>query len=380
MASFQYGGLVEQIATTATAAGTTTLTNISKQIQVFTGSTTQTIVLPAATTMSVGQKFEIYNQSTGALTLQFNGGGSFTDAASVGYGTIVSNNTIKIELLTNSTSPGTWAVSLSGNAALTNPMSAAGQLIYGGTGGAPTALAAGTSGQILKSNGTSAPAFINNGNWMGTTTISSTTSLTSANLGYNLLLNTSAITVTMPTGVPAGSVIGTYNNSSGEVGLSAGNFNAGGLNGATTFRLWPNQAYTWVYDGTSWNAVGAVSAQGTFTAVSSGATNCVLSGSPSMSWVQNGNVVTVWGTQTVSSVTASSSVSFNMTVPVMGSNNFGSSLSQGVGSTNENGADQSRHGPVVILPSTQTVQVRFQSSASNTGADTQYFNFTYTIP
>ena len=42
MASFQFGGLVEQVATTATAGGTTTLTNTSKQIQVFTGSLTQT--------------------------------------------------------------------------------------------------------------------------------------------------------------------------------------------------------------------------------------------------------------------------------------------------------------------------------------------------
>lgn len=40
-----------------------------------------------------------------------------------------------------------------------NPMDAAGQLLYGGTAGVPTKVAAGTSGQYLKSNGTSAPAY-----------------------------------------------------------------------------------------------------------------------------------------------------------------------------------------------------------------------------
>jgi len=110
MASFQAGGITEQLATTATAAGTTTLTVTSHQIQVFTGSTTQTVVLPNATTMFVGQKFEIVNQSTGSLTLHFNGGGSFTDAAGNAYGTILTGSSLYIQLQTNGTSAGTWAV------------------------------------------------------------------------------------------------------------------------------------------------------------------------------------------------------------------------------------------------------------------------------
>jgi hypothetical protein len=40
-----------------------------------------------------------------------------------------------------------------------NPMTAAGQMIYGGSGGTPAAVSAGTTGQALVSNGTSAPAF-----------------------------------------------------------------------------------------------------------------------------------------------------------------------------------------------------------------------------
>jgi hypothetical protein len=110
MGSFQYGALVEQLATTATAAGTTTLTNVSKQNQIFTGSAGQTIVLPNATTMSVGQFFNIFNQSTVALTLQFNGGGSFTDASGAAHGSVPPHTNITVTLQTNGTSAGTWAV------------------------------------------------------------------------------------------------------------------------------------------------------------------------------------------------------------------------------------------------------------------------------
>ena len=61
-------------ATTATAAGTTVLTVSSKKIQEFTGSTTQTITLPVASTMATGQEFLIVNNSTGALTVNSSGG------------------------------------------------------------------------------------------------------------------------------------------------------------------------------------------------------------------------------------------------------------------------------------------------------------------
>ncbi len=60
--------------TTATAAGTTTLTAASDDFQVFTGSTTQIVALPNCTTLTVGRKFHIYNRSTGALEIRSNGG------------------------------------------------------------------------------------------------------------------------------------------------------------------------------------------------------------------------------------------------------------------------------------------------------------------
>ena len=60
--------------TTATAAGTTALTNSSTYYQYFTGSTTQTITLPLNTTIQNGWSFHIANNSTGNLTVNSNSG------------------------------------------------------------------------------------------------------------------------------------------------------------------------------------------------------------------------------------------------------------------------------------------------------------------
>lgn len=64
--------------TTATAAGTTTLTNVSNPIQAFTGVTTQTIKLPVTTTLATGYTYKIINQSSGTLTIQTGGASAIT--------------------------------------------------------------------------------------------------------------------------------------------------------------------------------------------------------------------------------------------------------------------------------------------------------------
>jgi hypothetical protein len=58
---------------TATAAGTTTLTNASSYYQQFTGSTTQTVVLPVTSTLTTGWTFHIVNNSSGVLTVNSSG-------------------------------------------------------------------------------------------------------------------------------------------------------------------------------------------------------------------------------------------------------------------------------------------------------------------
>ena len=59
---------------TATAAGTTTLTSASNYYQRFTGTTTQTVVLPVTSTLVAGVAYEIENASTGNLTVNSSGG------------------------------------------------------------------------------------------------------------------------------------------------------------------------------------------------------------------------------------------------------------------------------------------------------------------
>lgn len=60
-------------ATTATAAGTTTLVVGDAGIQYFTGSTTQTVKLPVTSTLVLGQVYSISNLSSGVVTVQSSG-------------------------------------------------------------------------------------------------------------------------------------------------------------------------------------------------------------------------------------------------------------------------------------------------------------------
>lgn len=104
MAAFEYGGLVEQVNSVVAAGGTTTLVNTSKQLQVLTlsGSNGQTFVLPNATTMSIGQKFEFYNNAAGSLTVNYNGG-TLLQLVSPG-------SSLVLKLTANGTALGTWSI------------------------------------------------------------------------------------------------------------------------------------------------------------------------------------------------------------------------------------------------------------------------------
>ena len=65
--------------TTVTAAGTTTLMATSSKKQYFTGATTQTVVLPVATTLSNGFEFKVVNLSTGTVTINTSGGNNLVN-------------------------------------------------------------------------------------------------------------------------------------------------------------------------------------------------------------------------------------------------------------------------------------------------------------
>jgi hypothetical protein len=175
---------VDDAYTNVAATGTTTtLTVASARRYTVTGSGGQTFQLPNATTLANGAIFEFdNNQSSGAITVNNN---SSTLIVSVPSGGIV-----RVNLLSNATAAGTWdrhdqspanvswstntfdypgsitsatwngatiAVNRGGTNGTATPV--AGTVAYG-TGTAYAFTAAGTSGQVLQSNGASAPTWV----------------------------------------------------------------------------------------------------------------------------------------------------------------------------------------------------------------------------
>jgi hypothetical protein len=98
--NYKANSYIQGLTTTATAAGTTTLTVSSSMLQQFTGTLTQTIVLPDATTLSVGQPFVIANRSTGILTVK--------NGASTTLTTVLSGTSTTFTNVSNASTAGTW--------------------------------------------------------------------------------------------------------------------------------------------------------------------------------------------------------------------------------------------------------------------------------
>lgn len=71
--NFSANNHIEGYTTTATAASTTTLVVGSTYQQFFTGTTTQTVLLPVTSTLVLGQQYVITNNSTGIVTVQSSG-------------------------------------------------------------------------------------------------------------------------------------------------------------------------------------------------------------------------------------------------------------------------------------------------------------------
>lgn len=61
--------IIPWFTTTATAWGTTTLTVTSTGVQEFTGTLSQTLVLPVTSTLTTGHSFRVINNSTGSVTI-----------------------------------------------------------------------------------------------------------------------------------------------------------------------------------------------------------------------------------------------------------------------------------------------------------------------
>ena len=102
--------------TTATAAGTTTLTNTSTYLQIFTGTLLQTIALPVTSTLQTGWAFKIVNNSTQTLTVNSSGGNA--------VGSILAGMTaIVICILASGTTAASWDYKNDGFATVTGSSS-----------------------------------------------------------------------------------------------------------------------------------------------------------------------------------------------------------------------------------------------------------------
>ena len=150
--SLGYASGGSSYATTATAAGTTTLTATSAYAQFFTGSTTQTVVLPVASTMTLGQTFYINNNSSGALTVNSSGSNLVT--------TIPGNTTVMVTcILASGTTAASWDADYTGATTITGT----GSLVLGTaptinntvlTGTLTANSVVGTNGYYLQTTGT----------------------------------------------------------------------------------------------------------------------------------------------------------------------------------------------------------------------------------
>jgi hypothetical protein len=95
--------------TTATAAGTTTLTVGSTYQQFFTGTTTQIVQLPVTSTLTLGHTYYIENNSTGAVTVNSSGANAIVVLAG-------GTNAEFTCILTSGTTAASWAYKYSGYA------------------------------------------------------------------------------------------------------------------------------------------------------------------------------------------------------------------------------------------------------------------------
>lgn len=135
-------------ATTATAAGTTTLTVASAYNQYFTGITTQTVVMPVTSTLVLGQAYRAVNQSTGLVTINSSGGNAIVVLAP-GTASVLTC------ILTSGTAAASWSATYSGTAVASGKLlTVSNSLTLAGTDGKTLTVSnsltlAGTDGKTL---------------------------------------------------------------------------------------------------------------------------------------------------------------------------------------------------------------------------------------
>jgi hypothetical protein len=167
---------------TATATGTTVLTDTSTQYQLFTGTLGQTITLPVTSTLTTGWTFHIVNNSTGNLTVNASSGAlvctvipnttvmvtcistAVTDATAwefgfTDFGSVTGTGAVVLgtgPTITNGVLNGTVGASTPSTGAFTT-VTASTSVLSSGTGGVGYSTGAGVAVTQLTSRTTAAP-------------------------------------------------------------------------------------------------------------------------------------------------------------------------------------------------------------------------------
>ena len=204
-ANLTANGFIPGYATTATAAGTTTLTVASAQTQYFTGALAQTVVLPVTSTLVLGQYYEIVNNSVGAVQVNSSGGNSVI--------LVTSGNTAFCTcILTSGTTAASWSVTYVSSGAGTGTVTSV--ALSGGTTGLTVSgspiTTAGTitlSGTLVVANGGTgitsfgtgvAAALGNNVTGSGGIVLATSPTLVTPTLGVASATTINKVTLTAP--------------------------------------------------------------------------------------------------------------------------------------------------------------------------------------
>jgi len=175
---------------TATSAGTLTLTVSSSYKQYFTGTTTHTVTLPVASTLTVGQTFEIHNNSTGSITVNSSGSNL--------VGTVQANVTAECTcILASGTTAASWDFDVTG-------FTSSVPTTRGGTG----LTSIGTSLQVLRVNsGATALEFASASGGTSWQSVQTTGFTATAGYGYPCNTTSAAFTVTLPASPSVGDYV-----------------------------------------------------------------------------------------------------------------------------------------------------------------------------
>jgi len=215
--------------TTATAATTTTLTSSSTYYQIFTGTTTQTILLPVTSTLAQGWSFHIVNNSTGNLSVQSSGANALI--------TVLPGTTAMCTvILTSGTTAASWEAGLTDFSTAT------------GTGDVMLA----TSPTV---NNPTITNYVESVVAIGTVTSTNTIALTNGTIQTATLTASTACTFTMPTAT-AGKSFTLLLKQAATTGNGTATFTSvkWGTAGAPTITSTAGKMdiLTFVADGTNW--------------------------------------------------------------------------------------------------------------------------------